>query len=166
MGFNQFIAQGARVFGQVHLGKQVSIWFNAVLRGDMAAITVDDGANIQDNSVVHVSFETPCHIGKDVTIGHSCIIHGCTIDEGALIGMGSTIMNHAHIGAECLVGSGSLVTQGKVFPPRMLIMGRPAKVVRALTEEEIQANRANAAHYREMAERFLSGEFVEVSAEQ
>lgn len=142
-----FIAWNAEVAGDVRIGAGVSIWFSATVRGDIARIEIGDRSNVQDAAVVHVDTEVPCLIGKDVTVGHGAILHSCTIGDGVLIGMGAIVLNGAEIGEGSIVGAGALVTQGKKFPPRSLIIGSPAKVSRALTEEEVQASRENAAHY-------------------
>ncbi len=146
-----FIAWNAEVSGSVTLGKDVSVWFGASLRGDIEPITVGEGTNIQDNATVHTDFNAPCTIGKGVTIGHNAVIHGCTVEDGCLIGMGAVILSMAVIGKESIVGAGALVTEGKVFPPRSLIIGSPAKVVRTLDDTAIEAIRKNSAHYVDLA---------------
>lgn len=146
VGNKCFIAEGAKVIGDVELGEDVSIWFNAVVRGDVHYIKIGNRSNIQDNSVVHVthfkkedrSDGCPTIIGDDVTVGHGVILHGCTIEDAVLIGMGATILDGAHIGKESIVGANALVSQNKKFPPRSLILGSPAKVVRELNESEIE----------------------------
>ncbi len=154
-----FIAPNATVVGDVTLAKDVTIWFQAVVRGDSNWVSIGSRTNIQDGTVVHVDHDAPVTIGENVTVGHQCMIHGCKIENGALIGMSSTILNHAVIGENSLIGAGSLVTEGKVIPPNVLAFGRPAKVIRPLTEEEIEKNRQNAAHYVELGEKYLAGEF-------
>lgn len=131
-----YIAPGAHVIGHVMIGAKASVWFNAVIRGDLAPITIGNGTNIQDNTTVHVDYGMPTSIGSNCVIGHNCIIHGCTIGDNVLVGMGSTILNGAQIGEGSLIGAGSLVTEGKVFPPNSVIMGRPAKIVREVGEKE------------------------------
>ncbi len=145
------VMDGAKIVGDVHIGAGSSIWHNAVLRGDCGAITVGARTNIQDCSVVHSDHGGACAIGDDVTIGHACIIHQATVKNGALIGMGTIIMNGATVGAGCIIGAGSLVTEGKDIPDGSLAFGRPAKVVRALTEEEQAHNIAHAAGYAALA---------------
>ncbi len=140
LGKTIFIAKSADVVGKVKLGNFISVWFQAVIRGDVDSITIGDRTNIQDGTVVHVAAGYPTVIGEGVSIGHNAIIHGCEIGDNVLIGMGAIILNGAKIGDNSIVGAGSLVTQGKVFPPNSLIMGSPAKVVRALKPEEIQAS--------------------------
>jgi carbonic anhydrase/acetyltransferase-like protein (isoleucine patch superfamily)/very-short-patch-repair endonuclease len=149
-----FIAKGAVIVGDVRVGDDSSIWFGAVLRGDQAPITIGDGTNVQDGTVVHVDLKTPTIVGDGVTIGHNCTIHGCDIGDNVLIGMGSTIMNRAEIPDNCIVGAGSLVTQGKSFPEGSLIMGSPAKAVRKLTDEEIQGIRDNGEEYRRLMDLY------------
>lgn len=141
------IATQSVVLGDVTVGADSSVFYYAVLRGDEASITIGERTNIQDNSTVHVDYGFPIMIGDDVTIGHNCVIHGCTIGNASLIGMGSTILNGAKIGRHCLIGAGSLVTQNTIIPDGMLAMGIPAKVKRPLTEEEIQSIYKNAADY-------------------
>ena len=127
-----YIAPGAHVIGQVKLGDESSVWFGAVIRGDNEPIVIGNRTNIQENSVLHVDPGFPMVIGDDCTIGHGVVLHGCTIGEGCLIGMGSTIMNGAKIGAGSVVGANALITEGKVFPPKSLIVGSPAKAIRSL----------------------------------
>ena len=146
---SQYIANGAIVLGQVEIAFGVSIWFNAVLRGDNDLIKVGLGSNIQDNAVVHVDPGFPVTIGENCTIGHSAIIHGCTIGNGTLIGMGSTILNGATIGEDSLVGANALVTEGKTFPDRSLIVGSPAKAVRTLSTEDVENLKLPAKSYFE-----------------
>jgi carbonic anhydrase/acetyltransferase-like protein (isoleucine patch superfamily) len=146
-----FVAWNAEVAGDVRMGAGASVWFSAVVRGDIAAVFIGEGSNVQDGSVVHVDTGIPCVIGKNVTVGHRVVLHSCSIGDGALIGMGAIVLNGAEIGAECIVGAGALVTQGKTFPPRSLILGSPAKAVRELTASEIADILRNSAHYVEFA---------------
>lgn len=155
----QFIANSADVYGDVTLGEGSTVWFQSVLRGDSNSISIGKVTNIQDGTVVHVDHDAPVVIEDYVTIGHSCIIHGCTIHSGALIGMGSTILNYAEIGENSLIGAGSLVTENTVIPPNSLAFGSPARVVRSLTPEEIESNRQNALHYQEQGADYLAGKF-------
>lgn len=141
------IAEGAVVRGRVTLGENVSIWYNAVLRGDVDAIEVGDDTNIQDGCIVHEDFGCPVHIGRRVTVGHGAILHGCTIGDDTLIGMGAIVLNGARIGTGCIVGAGALVTQGTVVPDGSVVLGSPARVVRQVTAEELERNRANAQLY-------------------
>ena len=138
LGKNCFIADGAKVIGNVVMGDDVNIWFNAVVRGDMAQIKIGDGTNIQDLCMLHVDFNIPLTIGKGVTVGHNAILHGCTIGDNALIGMGAQVLDNAVIGKNSLVAAGAVVPPGKSYPDNSLIMGAPAIVKRELTKEEIQ----------------------------
>ncbi len=144
------ICGGAKVSGDVTLGKGVSVWYNAVLRGDDGAITVGEGTNIQDCAVLHE--ET--HVGAGCTIGHGAIVHGCTVGDNVLIGMGAILLNGARIGDNCVVGAGALVTGKLDAPAGSMILGSPAKIVRPLTEAEIEGNRRSARGYQEAAERY------------
>ncbi|GGD01401.1 gamma carbonic anhydrase family protein [Enterococcus wangshanyuanii] len=154
-----FIAPSADVYGNVELAKDVSIWFQAVLRGDNNIIKIDTGSNVQDGTIIHVDLDASVSIGKNVTIGHHCMLHGCTIEDGALIGMGSTILNHAKIGKNSLIGAGSLVTEKVEIPENVLAFGRPARVIRPLTREEIRKNKENAQHYIERSKEFLEEKY-------
>jgi carbonic anhydrase/acetyltransferase-like protein (isoleucine patch superfamily) len=149
------VAPGAVVVGAVVLGADVSIWYNAVLRGDIAEITVGDRANVQDGAVVHVGDFSPCSIGADTVVGHRAVLHGCRVEEACLIGMQATILDDAVIGAGSVVGAGSLVTAGTVIPPRSLALGAPARVVRTLTAEDEAGHRALAAKYVRLKENYL-----------
>lgn len=143
-----FVAEGARVIGDVHIGKGSSVWFNTTLRGDVMPIKIGEGTNIQDNSVLHGTFgKYGCTIGNEVTIGHSVILHGCEIGDQCLIGMGSIVMDGAKIADHCIVGAGSLVTEGKAFEPYSLIVGRPAAFKRRLNEDEIKFLKQSADNY-------------------
>lgn len=153
-----FLAPGSHVHGDVWIGKESSIWFNCVLRGDVNYIRVGERTNIQDMSLVHVSYQAnPTIIGNDVTVGHSVVLHACTIGNFALIGMGSVILDEAEIGDYVLLGAGSLVTQGTKIPPRTKAFGRPAKVVGELTDEELEHLRWSADHYVNLAKTYKSG---------
>ncbi len=149
-----FVAPGARVIGRVVLDEHSSVWFGAVLRADLDLIHVGAGSNVQDNAVLHVNAGEPCRIGRDVTIGHGAIVHGCTVEDECLIGMGAVVLSRARIGRGSLVGAGALVPEGKVVPPGSLVLGVPARVARSLTPEEQAEIRAAAARYRENAQRF------------
>lgn len=146
-----FIAPSAVVLGDVRLGEDVSIWYHATVRGDRSSITVGKGSNIQDNCVVHVEAEHPVVIGENVTIGHSAIVHGCTIGDNTLVGMGAILMNGCRIGKNCIIGAGAIVTEGKEIPDNSLVIGCPGKVLRQVTEEEIQKSLENARLYVEEA---------------
>ena len=149
-----FVAEGARIIGDVSLKKDSSVWFNAVLRGDEEQIIIGEGSNIQDNCVVHCGPNGPTIVGKGVTVGHLALLHGCRIGDNTLIGMGSIVMNGAVIGNNCIIGAGSLITFGTVIPDNSMAFGRPAKVVRTVTPEEIASNRNDAAVYIREKEEF------------
>jgi gamma-carbonic anhydrase len=147
-----FVAPTAAVIGDVVLGVDASIWYGASLRGDVHFIRVGARSNVQDNAVLHVSRGThPCRIGAGVTIGHTAIVHGCTVEDDCLIGMGAVILDGAVIGAGSIVGAGALVTRDTRVPSRSLVLGAPARVVRPVTDEEYESNLANAAHYVRMS---------------
>lgn len=131
-----YIAKGAIVIGNVHMGRQASLWYNAVARGDINQITIGDYSNVQDNAVLHVADDFGCHLGDWVTIGHTAIIHACRIGNESLIGMGATVLDGAEIGEQCVVGANALVTGGTKIPPGSMVVGSPAKVKRALSDEE------------------------------
>jgi len=150
-GNNHFVADGARIIGNVRLKSEASIWFNCVLRGDNDWIEVGERCNVQDGSVLHTDPGYPLTIGRGVTIGHNVMLHGCTIDANSLVGIGSTVLNGAVIGSNCIVGANSLITENKTFPDGSLIMGSPARAVRGLTDEEIASIAASADHYVENA---------------
>lgn len=156
-----FIANNATIVGDVTLGAESTVWFQAVIRGDANWITIGDRSNVQDGTIIHVDHDAPTIIGDDVTVGHQCMLHGCTIERGALIGMSSIILNHAVIGENSLIGAGSLVTQGTIIPPNVLAFGRPAKVIRPLTEAEIAKNKANIAHYVDLGVQYQTGLYGE-----
>lgn len=145
---SSFVAAGARVIGAVTLSEGSSVWYNAVLRGDSAPITVGEGSNLQDNVSVHVDSGHPVIIGKNVSVGHNAVVHGCTIGDGSLIGMGSVVLSGAVIGSGCLVAGGAVVLEGTVVPDGSLVAGVPAKVRRELSEEERAALSRNAELYR------------------
>ncbi|MDZ8172388.1 gamma carbonic anhydrase family protein [Microbacterium xanthum] len=143
-----FVAAGARVIGAVTLGAESSVWYNAVLRADSAPITIGAGSNLQDNVSVHVDAGRPVVLGENVSVGHNAVVHGCTIGDGTLIGMGSVVLSGAQIGSGSLVAGGAVVLEDMVVPPNSLVAGVPAKVRRELTEEERAAIRRNADTYR------------------
>lgn len=152
-----WVADSAQVMGAVTLEADASVWFGATVRGDTEHITIGEGANIQDGSVLHADHGMPLTVGKHVTVGHMVMLHGCTIGDESLIGIGAVVLNGAKIGKNCLVGAGSLVTEGKEFPDGSMIMGTPAKVVRQLTPEQIAGLRQSAKHYIDNAHRFQVG---------
>lgn len=149
-----WVADSAEVMGDVVLGEQVSLWFGVVARGDTAAIRIGARTNVQDLSVLHADVGMPLTIGSGVTVGHKAMLHGCTVGDDSLIGIGAVVLNGARIGKGCLVGAGSLVTEGKEFPDGSMIVGTPAKVVRQLTPEQLQGLRDSARHYVANAQRF------------
>jgi carbonic anhydrase/acetyltransferase-like protein (isoleucine patch superfamily) len=151
LGQGVYIAHGAAVLGDVTLGDYSSIWYNAVLRGDINRIVVGDHTNIQDNAVVHLSDDLPCQIGRYVTVGHTAIVHACTVGDETLIGMGAVILDGAVIGSHCLVGARALVTPGTQIPEGSLVLGAPAKVVRALTDQEKSDLKLSAEKYAQYA---------------
>jgi len=152
-----WVADSAQVMGNVELGEDASVWFGAVIRGDTEVIRIGQRSNIQDGSVLHADIGKPLTIGDDVTVGHKVMLHGCTIGDGSLVGIGAVVLNGARIGKGCIVGAGSLVTEGKEFPDGSMIMGSPAKVVRTLTPEQQQGLVMSAVHYVDNARRFRVG---------
>jgi len=142
-----WVADSADVIGRVKLGDDVSIWFNAVLRGDSEQLSIGRGSNIQDGSVCHADHGFPLVVGEGVTVGHKVMLHGCTVGDGSLIGIGAVVLNGARIGRNCVVGAGALVTEGKEFPDGSLIIGSPAKVARELRPEQLAGLPLGAAHY-------------------
>jgi len=160
---NAWIADGASVIGRVEMGEDSAVWFGCVVRGDVHHITIGDRTNIQDLSMIHVTHHkrddmsdgNPTIIGNDVTVGHRVMLHGCSIEDACLIGMSATILDGAVIGKESIVGAGSLVTKNKKFPPRSLIMGSPAKVVRELTNDEVVELYASARRYISFKNEYL-----------
>ena len=145
---------GARVSGDVKLGRGCSVWYNAVIRGDEASITVGENTNIQDNCTLHTSFGHPLRVGSGVTVGHNAVLHGCTVGDNCLIGMGAIVLDDAVIGDNCVVGAGALVTQGTVIPAGSMALGSPARVRRALTQEEMEGIRLNAQVYVKEKEHY------------
>lgn len=152
-----WVADSAQVMGRVRLHENASVWFGTVIRGDTETIEVGEGSNIQDGSVMHADVGFPLTVGKHVTVGHMVMLHGCTIGDESLIGIGAVVLNGAKIGKNCLVGAGSLVTEGKEFPDGSMIMGTPAKVVRQLSPEQIEGLRNSAKHYIANAQRYRAG---------
>lgn len=151
-----WIAPGAHVIGQVELGDDVGIWFNVVIRGDNDRIVIGEGSNIQEGCMLHTDPGLELRVGRGCTIGHHAILHGCTLGDNTLVGMGATILNGAQIGDNCLVGANALVTEGKIFPPNSLIVGSPAKAVRTLDDNAVAGLKASAAHYVERWRAFRS----------
>jgi len=150
-------APSADLIGDVRLAPRASVWFGAVIRADNTPILIGEDSNLQDGAIGHSDPGFPLIVGARVTVGHQAILHGCTLADHVLIGMGAKILNGATIASDCLVGAGALVTEGKSFEPGMLIVGSPARAIRSLTDEEKQALRLSAAHYAEKAARFAAG---------
>lgn len=156
-----YIGENVVLKGNYSISDNCSIWHNTVIRADSDTITIQENTNIQDLVMIHTGFDqSPVHIGRNVTIGHSAIIHGCTIGDHCLIGMGAIVMNHSKIGNNCIVGAGSLITENKVFPNNVLILGSPAKVIRELTKEEIESIENNAKLYITEAKKELKEIFI------
>lgn len=146
-----FLARGAMVIGAVTVAADAGIWFNAVVRADAAAITIGEGSNLQDLVAAHADPGFPLTVGANVSVGHSAVLHGCTIEDDVLVGMHATVMNGAVVGAGSIVAAGALITEGTVVPPRSLVAGVPAKVRRELSEDDVALIRLNAEHYRNLA---------------
>jgi len=152
-----WVAPDANVIGQVRLMAGASVWFGATLRGDNEWINLGTGSNVQENSVLHTDIGYPLSIGRNCTIGHNAILHGCTIGDQSLIGMGAIVLNGAQIGRNCLIGAGALITEGKIIPDNSLVLGAPGKVVRSLTSAEIEGLRDSAVGYQNNMRRFAKG---------
>ena len=161
-----WVADSAQLIGDVELGEEASVWFGCVVRGDVDAIRIGRGSNIQDASVLHCDAGQPLLVGDYVTVGHHVMLHGCTIGDHSLIGIGAIVLNGARIGKYCLVGAGSLVTEGKEFPDGSLIMGSPAKVVRALGPEQVAGLMLSAQRYIQNARRYRDGLKILTEASQ
>jgi carbonic anhydrase/acetyltransferase-like protein (isoleucine patch superfamily) len=151
---SSYVADSANLIGKVTLEANASVWDGATIRGDNERITIGENSNVQEGTVMHTDMGFPMVIGKNVTIGHQAMLHGCTVGDGSLIGIQAVVLNGARIGKGCLVGAGALVTEGKEFPDHSLILGSPAKVVRTLTEEDLQRLQGSAASYVERGRRF------------
>ncbi len=152
-----WVAPSADLIGDVRLGDRCSVWFGAVIRADNTPIILGEETNFQDGVIGHSDPGAPLTLGARVTVGHQAILHGCTVEDEALIGMGARILNGAVIGSQCIVGAGALVTEGKVFEPRSLIVGSPARAIRTLTDEQVAMLRLSAVHYAEKAARYSLG---------
>jgi carbonic anhydrase/acetyltransferase-like protein (isoleucine patch superfamily) len=155
IGNGVFVAANATVIGDVELLAESSIWFGAVLRGDIERITIGRGSNIQDGTICHTDPSNPCVVGEYVTVGHMAMLHGCNIGDRSLVGIGATLMNGSAIGKDCIVGAHALITEGKQFPDGVVIMGAPAKIVRELEATDRAKLRANAERYVQRAQRYL-----------
>jgi carbonic anhydrase/acetyltransferase-like protein (isoleucine patch superfamily) len=149
-----WVADSAELIGRVELAAGTSVWFNATIRADNDRVRVGARSNVQDGTVIHTDDGIPVIIGEGVTVGHQVMLHGCTIGDGSLIGIQSVVLNGARIGRECLIGAGALITEGKDIPDRSLVMGSPGKVVRLLTDEEVERIRRGNAHYVEKARQY------------
>lgn len=154
-GEQHYIADSAAVIGSVILENNVSVWFNAVLRGDNEPIHIGENSNIQDGAVLHTDPGIPLTIAANVTVGHQAMLHGCSIGEGSLVGIKAVILNHSVIGKNCLIGANTLITESNIIPDNSLVIGSPGKVVRTLTDAEIAALHANTAHYVALTARYL-----------
>ena len=152
-----WIAPTATVLGNVIMKKNASVWFGAVVRGDNEPITIGENSNVQDNSVLHTDIGFPLTIGAGVTVGHLVMLHGCTIGDGSLIGIGAIVLNGARIGRNCLIGAGALITEGKEIPDNSMVVGSPGKVIRTLSDEQAAGIGAGAAHYVENWQRYATG---------
>jgi carbonic anhydrase/acetyltransferase-like protein (isoleucine patch superfamily) len=157
MADSAWVADSAQVMGNVVMAEDSSVWFGTTVRGDTETITIGRGSNVQDGSVLHADIGMPLVIGENVTVGHKVMLHGCSIGDESLIGIGAVVLNGAKIGKNCLVGAGALVTEGKEFPDGSMIIGSPARVVRNLSPEQIDGLRWSAKHYVENARRFREG---------
>lgn len=155
-GEQNWVADNATVIGKVRTGRNVSIWYNVVIRGDNDPIVIGDDTNIQDGSVLHNDDGVPLTIGNQVTIGHMVMLHGCTIGDGSLIGINAVVLNHAVIGKNCIIGANALIPEGKIIPDRSLVVGSPGRIIRELSDADIAALHANAAHYVDNARRYRS----------
>jgi len=152
-----FIAEGAVVIGDVTIGAGSSVWYNAVLRGDIAPIRVGRGSNVQDGAVLHVDEGVPCELGDGVVVGHGAVVHSASVGDGSMVAMHATLLSRCVVGAESIVGANALVTEGAVFPPRSLVLGIPGKAVREVREDEVQAVRENAVRYAGYAQAHRRG---------
>jgi len=150
-----YVAPNATLIGDVRIAAEASVWFGCVLRGDNEPIVIGARTNVQDLTVIHTDEGIPCTVGGGVTVGHRAVLHGATVSDGALIGIGAIVLNGATVGREAMVGAGAVVTEGQAIPPRHLALGVPAKVIRELTDDEVQRLRATAAHYVSRAKLFL-----------
>jgi carbonic anhydrase/acetyltransferase-like protein (isoleucine patch superfamily) len=166
MNQSNFIAPGAQVIGDVQLGEHASVWHNAVLRADERKIIIGAESNIQDNATLHVERNRDIVIGRGVTVGHNAIVHGCTVGDNTVIGMGAIVMTGAVIGENCIIGAGAVVTENQQVADESLVLGIPGKVVRSLTEEQVASNRENAMHYVKLAEKYLSAAGLASSEEK
>jgi len=144
---DSWVASNAVLIGRIILEKDANIWFNVVLRGDIETIKIGEGSNVQDGSVFHTDPSCPLTLGKGVTVGHMVMLHGCEIDDNTLVGIGSTILNKTKIGKNCIIGANTLIPENKVIPDRSLVLGSPGKVIRQVTDKEVEEIKENAKHY-------------------
>ena len=156
---NNWVAPNATIIGDVILEKNTSIWFNATLRGDIENIQIGEGSNVQDGSVLHTDPGYPLKIGKNVTIGHLVMLHGCTIGNNSLIGIGAVILNNVKIGKNCIIGAKSLITENKEIPDNSLVVGSPGRVIRKVTDEEVKAIKKNSIRYQENCKKYSKSIF-------
>ena len=156
---DSWFAPNAVIIGNVTLKKDANVWFNATLRGDVESITIGEGSNVQDGSVLHTDPGYPLKVGKNVTVGHMVMLHGCTIGDNSLIGIGAVILNNAKIGKNCIIGAKALITENKEIPDNSLVIGSPGKVVREVTEEEKKAVAENTRHYQDNWKKYSKSIF-------
>ena len=152
-----FVAENATLIGDVTVGENVTVWYGAVVRGDNAPIVIGDGSNVQDNATVHSDPDRPVTIGKNATIGHNAVVHGCTLSDGALVGMSAVILNGTVVGEYAIVGAGAVVTENKEIPPYSMVLGVPGKIVRTDRFDQKEANLASAAHYQNAIAAYKAG---------
>jgi carbonic anhydrase/acetyltransferase-like protein (isoleucine patch superfamily) len=157
IGEGSWIAHNATIIGDVRIGRNASVWYNVVIRGDNEPIEIGDGTNIQDGSILHNDEGVPLTIGANVTVGHMAMLHGCEIGDGCLIGINAVVLNNAVVGKDCLIAAKALIPEGKNIPDRSLVVGSPGRILRTLTDEEILRLRGNARHYVDNARRFQAG---------
>ena len=151
---DSWVASNAVLIGKIILKKDANVWFNVVLRGDIEPIIIGEGSNVQDGSVFHTDPGCPLTLGKNVTVGHMVMLHGCEVGDDTLIGIGSTILNKTKIGKNCIIGAHTLITENKIIPDRSLVLGSPGKVIRQVTDKEVEEIRANAKHYVENYKKY------------
>lgn len=154
-GEGSWVAHNATVIGAVDAGRDVSIWYNVVIRGDNDPITIGENSNIQDGSMLHTDEGVPLTLGRNVTVGHLVMLHGCTVGDGSLIGIGAVLLNRSVIGKHCIVGANTVIPEGRVYPDRSLIVGSPGRIVRELTDEDVARLEQSAAHYVENWQRYV-----------
>ena len=151
-----FIAEGSKIIGDVYIKSGASIWFNTIVRGDLGPIKIGKKTNIQENSTLHIDADSPLIIGDNVTVGHNSVLHGCTINNNCIIGMGAVILNNANIGKNTIIGAGALIPENKKIPEGSLVLGVPAKVTRKLSEKEIENIQESADHYYDLSQKYIN----------